>query len=352
MQVERQWKLLRLIPDKLNRRSTDELWSALRSDVEYDEVSKRTVERDLVFLQTLFPLEQSTEGRTNYWYWRERAAMWLPGMTDDEALVFHMIERIMGDLLPEVSIERLSAYFAAASARLRDKRQGRRSWANKFRIVASGVPRIARKRFNPEPTRVLRRALLDDMTLLLSVYCDGLTSAKTIPTREIRANPLALIQLDSELLLVYTEHGSSSAQHLPLRDVATASIGNWEFDGPASFNIDKYIESGVLSARRDLPIEVGKSIQMSISLVRDEWMRWARSPLAISKSIKHDDDGRTRLVMPICFTSDLAHWLLGLGSNVEVHQPLELRNWIAARTREAADQYGGESARQKLESPR
>ena len=346
MQVERQWKLLRLIPDKLNRRSTEELWSALRSDVEYDVVSKRTVERDLAFLQTLFPLEQGTEGRTNYWYWRERAPMWLPGMTDDEALVFHMVERNMGDLLPDVSVERLSAYFAAATARLRDKTKGHRSLTSKFRVVASGVPRIARKRFNPEPIRVIRQGLLNDQPLVISVYCDALTSAKTIATRDIRANPLALVQLDRELILVYTEHGSSSAQHLPLRDVAAAIIGNWEFDGPTSFNIDGYIESGVLNARCDLPIDVGKSIQMSISLAKEDWMRWARSPLAISKSISREDNGRTRIVMPIRFTSDLAHWLLGLGPNVEVHQPLELRNWIAARTREAADQYGGVSATQ------
>ena len=351
MQVERQWRLLRLVPDRLNRRSTDELWNALRSDIEYDDVSKRTVERDLAFLQTLFPLEQCTEGRTNYWYWRERAAMWLPGMTDDEALVFHMVERNMGDLLPEVSIERLSGYFAAASARLKDKRQGRRSWTHKFRVVASGVPRIARKRFNPEPIRVIRQGLLNDQPLVISVYCDALTPAKTIATRDIRANPLALVQLDRELFLVYTEHGSSSAQHLRLRDVDVAIIGNWEFDGPTSFNIDGYIESGVLNARSDLPIEVDKSIQMSISLARDEWMRWAKSPLAIVKNISRDDDGRTRLVMPIRFTSDLAYWLLGLGPNVEVHQPIELRNWIAARTREAADQYGRESATPKLEIP-
>jgi predicted DNA-binding transcriptional regulator YafY len=347
MQVERQWKLLRLIPDKRNRRSTDELWNALRSEVEYDDISKRTVERDLAFLQTMFPLEQKTEGRTNYWYWQPNINMWLPGMTDEEALAFHMVERNMSDLLPEVSMDRLASYFAAARARLTEKPKGVRPWTGKFRIISSGVPRVARKRINLEPSRVVRQALLEDRQLVVSYFDKAAIANNTLQTVDLTVNPLAIVQRDKELLLVFSRRSELNPEYIALRDIEKATVSLDQFDGPSRFDVDAYIESGALHGSTDLPLPIGLWIRLSVSLDEDEWQRVCNSPLVASERISHDKNGRTRLLMPIRFTAELAEWLLGLGPKVKVHQPSELRQWIAHKTRSAANQYRGDSTAEK-----
>jgi predicted DNA-binding transcriptional regulator YafY len=343
MQVERQWKLLRLVPDRRNRRSTDELWNILRREVEYDDVSKRTVERDLAFLQTMFPIEQRTEGRTNYWYWQPNVNMWLPGMTDDEALAFHMVERNMRDILPEVSVDRLSAYFESARNKLTGNAKGVRPWTNKFRIVSSGIPRVGRKLFIGEASRIVRQALLDDRQLAVNYFNaeENDDPKNTLTTSCVLLNPLGIVQRDRELFLVYTLRGEVTPKFMALRDIESASASANQFEGPTDFDIDKYLESGALSTSIDMPIRSGLWIRLSISIDRSEWKKLSNSPLVASEKISQDTNGRTRLVMPIRFTAELLDWLLGLGPKVIVHHPAEIRHWIAQKTREAADQYRG-----------
>jgi hypothetical protein len=291
----------------------------------------------------MFPLEQKTEGRTNYWYWQPNVNMWLPGMTDEEALAFHMVERNMSDLLPEVSVDRLAAYFETARARLIEKPKGIRPWTGKFRILSSGVPRVARKRINRESSRVVRQALLDDKQLLITYFDKAAIAKDTLTTVTSAVNPLAIVQRDKELLLVYSKRPDRSPEFMALRDIEKATVSIDRFDGPSKFDIDAYLESGSLNISTDLPLPIGLWIRLSISLDEDEWQRVCNSPLVASERISHDNNGRTRLLMPIRFTAELSEWLLGLGPKVKVHHPSELRQWIASKTRAAADQYRGDS---------
>ena len=333
----------------MNRRSTEEIWTALRSEREFEDVSKRTVERDLAFLQSLFPIEQDTEGRTNFWCWATGISMWLPGLTEDEALVFYMVERNMDQLLPEVSIERMSPYFKAAHAKLAEQPGRLRSQTQKFRLVSSGVPRASRKLHNLDASTAVRKALLNDQQICISYWSntdsDILTtddgSIDLVPQDAV-INPLAIVQRDGELLLVYTMRGHRETKFMPLRDVESATPSLGRFDGPDNFDVDAYIESGAVNFERDLPIRIGDWIQLSASFAGDASNRLFCTPLVASARITHDRDGRRRHVMPIRFTAELADWLLSLGPKVRVHQPAALRRWLGVKLAEAAEQYRGD----------
>jgi len=352
-QVERQWKLLRLIPDRASRRSTEAIWNLVRNERGFEHVSKRTVERDLASLQSSFAIELSTEGRTNYWYWGGGVSMWLPGLTDDEAFAFHLVERNMRRLLPEGTVEGLDPYFRAARAKLAEH-QTSRPRTQKFRLMPSGVPRVARKNLNVEASRIVREALLNDRQICISHW--STTEKDIVKTEQGKIdlvpqdaiiNPLAIIQRDSELLLVYTNRGSIEPKFTPLRDIESAAPSLSKFDGPDNFDVDAYIESGAVHFDHDLPIRIGDWIQLSASFTREAWQRLCNTPLVASERISRDRDDRVRLLMPIRFTADLADWLLSLGPKVRVHQPAALRRWLGTKLAAAAEQYRGDEGKEE-----
>lgn len=345
MQIERQWQLLKCLPDHRNPKSTDDLWRAVKDDDA--DVSKRTVERDLSYLASIFPIGQKTEGRTNYWYWEQGVKMWLPGLTDDEALAFHMVEQNMRQLLPEGSIERLTPYFSVARTKLAGQPGRIRSRTQKFRLINSGVPRVARKIFNMDASRIIRGALLNDQQICISFW--GNSNKNSMETETAIINPLALVQRDSELLLVYSRQGRHDPEFIPLRDIDSATQTLSKFDGPENFDIDAYIESGAMHFEHDLPIRIGDWIQLSASFTKEAWQRLCNTPLAAFERISHNRDSHVRLVIPIRFTANLADWLLSLGPKVCIHQPAALRRWVGARLAAAADQYRGEECNEKAQ---
>jgi len=74
--IARQWQLLRLLPGRHPGMSSTQLQAALATTGH--TTSKRTVERDLVELAALFPLQCNSKGMPYGWYWQ-------PGLSLGEA---------------------------------------------------------------------------------------------------------------------------------------------------------------------------------------------------------------------------------------------------------------------------
>lgn len=74
--IARQWQLLKLLPGRHPGVSSTQLQAALKT-AGYT-TSKRTVERDLVELSALFPLQCNSKGIPYGWYWQ-------PGLSPSQA---------------------------------------------------------------------------------------------------------------------------------------------------------------------------------------------------------------------------------------------------------------------------
>ena len=74
--IARQWQLLKLLPGRHPGMSSTQLQAALTTVGH--TTSKRTVERDLVELAALFPLQCNSKGMPYGWYWQ-------PGLSLGEA---------------------------------------------------------------------------------------------------------------------------------------------------------------------------------------------------------------------------------------------------------------------------
>ena len=334
MQIERQWALLKSLPDHRNPRSTEEIWRIVVTDMH--DVSKRTVERDLECLASIFPIGMRSEGRTNYWYWEENTTMWIPGLTDDEALTLHMAERNLNRLLPEGSMAKLDPYFSAARERLESQAKSIRPWTKKFRLIASGQHLRPPSMF-PEAVRIVRDALLRDKQLTLFVS----RSIADDPS-PLLANPLALIQQGNNLHLIFTRPGSQSPENVRLQHIHSASISMSKFDGPLDFDPDTYIRSGALAEQSDLPIPIGDWIEFSGSFSQRIGDLLNETPLARNQRSYEEGDGVVWVKAIVRFTSDFVDWLLSLGPDVRVSHPASLRLYIAKRVMQTAQLYAGE----------
>ena len=100
--IARQWQLLKLLPDRHPGLSSTQLQAAL-ANVGH-RTSKRTVERDLNELATLFPLRCNNKGMPYGWYWQ-------PGLSLGEA------QQLQPDVLSPTQQIELRAWVDDALAR-------------------------------------------------------------------------------------------------------------------------------------------------------------------------------------------------------------------------------------------
>ena len=334
MQIERQWALLKSLPDHRNPRSTEQIWRIVVTDMH--DVTKRTVERDLEYLASIFPIGLRSEGRTNYWYWEDNAKMWIPGLSDDEALTLHMTERNLNSLLPEGSMAKLGPYFSAARERLESQAKSIRPWTKKFRLIAPGQYLRPPSMF-PEAVRIVRDALLRDKQLTL--FVSRSIAEDALP---LLANPLALIQQGNNFYLIFTRPGSQSPEHVRLHHIHGASVSMSKFDGPMDFDPDAYILSGALTDQGDLPIALGDWIEFSGSFSQHIGDLLNETPLAKNQRSYEEGDGVVWVKATVRFTSDFVDWILSLGPDVRVSHPASLRRYIAKRVAQTALLYAGE----------
>lgn len=95
----RQWAMLKCIPQHPRQITARELTERLES--EGFEMSKRTVERDLLSLSEIFPLISNERSRPYGWSWNKDAeAFALPAMSPLQALTLELAHDHLVTLLP------------------------------------------------------------------------------------------------------------------------------------------------------------------------------------------------------------------------------------------------------------
>lgn len=100
----RQWQMVRHIPRYPHKITARDLKGKL--DAENFNVSKRTVERDLLDLSLTLPLALDDWERPYGWSWKKDApAFDLPGIGNNEALAMLMVEQHLSMLVPTTTLD-------------------------------------------------------------------------------------------------------------------------------------------------------------------------------------------------------------------------------------------------------
>ncbi len=155
----RQWELLRSIPRAPRKIDVASLVTKLRT-AGY-ETTKRSIQRDLNLLSSVFPLICDDRSQTYGWSWSADAPTFdLPAMDGPTALTLRLIEQFIPTLLPSTIRNQLAPQFERARAVLgANADNALRQWADCVRVVPREMPLLAPK-FNDDAVRVVYDALL------------------------------------------------------------------------------------------------------------------------------------------------------------------------------------------------
>jgi hypothetical protein len=108
--------MLKLLPNRAPGLTAAELHQQLEEAGH--RTTKRTVERDLNELSSLFPLHCNDKGTPYGWYWQPGRSIDLPGITVGEALTLRLVEDSIRPLVPGLMLKSLESCCSQARQKL------------------------------------------------------------------------------------------------------------------------------------------------------------------------------------------------------------------------------------------
>lgn len=326
--LQRQWQTLRLIPRHPRRISATDLHAQLSADGY--KVAKRTVERDLQTLSSIFPLVADERAKPYGWSWHQDApAFDLPGLSNSEALTLLLAREHLAALLPASTLAQLRPHFRMAESKLAafGEHSGAADWMDKVRVIPATQPLLA-PRIDGDIQATINDALLLGKQVQVTYRKRDAGADETYPI-----HPLGLVQRGQVLYLVCTIKTYPHLRLLALHRIQSAVTLEQALTKPADFSLDTYLESGAFGW---LP---GPAIRLEAVFTAEVAAHLEETPLADGQTMTPLADGRVKVAATVRETLQLRWWLQGFGDAVEVLSPPSLRQQQAETSRRVADLY-------------
>jgi predicted DNA-binding transcriptional regulator YafY len=325
----RQWHMLRMVPRAPAKVSAKELCERLRA-ADFN-VTKRTVERDLIELSTVFPIVVDSRDKPYGWSWlRDASSFDLPGLTLPEALTLTLVEQHLQHHLPPNAVDALRPHFQSAARTLSavDESAPSRAWLDKVRSIQPQQPLLP-PRMDEECQRVVYLALMQDRQLKLH-YRKRDADA---PAVYAAVHPLAVVQRGGMVYLVCMFGSYDDVRTLALHRVHAAEALYEPARKKAGFDIDTYIASGQFG------VITGEPVNLRATFTRVAGEHLFETPLSVDQVLTCGADNRLHLAATVPNTRALVWWLLGFGDGVVVQEPSSLRNELASIAARMATAY-------------
>ena len=310
----RQWAMLKRIPQHPRQITARELTESLAT--EGVEMSKRTVERDLLSLSEIFPLLSNECSRPYGWSWSKDAESFsLPSMSPLQALTLELAHDHLTTLLPASLLQTLAPYFKCAESVLSsgDGVKKLASWRKKVAIVQPSQPLIPPD-YPEEIIEAVHFALLSEQQLQISY-----ASREKGETKSYRVHPLGIVQRGAVTYLVSTLSDYTNIRLLAVHRIQSAQVLDKPATTPENFKLTKYIREGAFGFGESGEIK----LIVRFSTTAGEHLR--ETPLSLDQKIEADQPDWMRVQATVPNTAQLRWWLLGFGNQVEVLAPVSLR---------------------------
>jgi predicted DNA-binding transcriptional regulator YafY len=311
----RQWVMLTKIPRHPRRITVPQLKSILLG--EGYTVDTRTIQRDLNKLSGQFPLNCDSEGRKNFWFWIEDAAVSdLPGMEPVTALAFEMAESYLTPLLPTATLSLLKPYFDRARSILSDQSDSKlRKWPDKVAVIERG-PTLQKPIIDPDLQQTIYQALLEEKTITAQYLTKSSKQAK-----EYLIHPLGIVSRMGVIYLICTLWDYEDIKQFALHRFTKVTFSDEPFKINKEFNLQQYIES---DQQFSYPIQKDE-IDLKVLFDAERASHLAETPLTKNQKLTQQSDGKILLEATLTDTLDLRWWLQGFADKVEVLEPSEMR---------------------------
>lgn len=324
--VARQWEILKRLPSRGPGLTARHLADVLAQHGFV--VTKRTIERDLLELSSLFPLVCNDKGTPYGWHWMEGKGVDLPGPTVAEALSLHLVEDLLRPLLPAAILDGLAPRFRQAAAKLAVLGQENSSarWADKVRHVPPALP-LHPPDIAPGVLEAVHTALLNDRQLEASYRSAGRDGPHSI-----RLHPLGLVQRGPLSYLVASAFSYEDVRLYAVHRIQAATITEDACRRPNGFDLNEYVASGALQFASGAALRLEARVSEELAAIL------AETPLSNDQLIA-GNTARPMLTATVADSWQLRWWLLSQGSSIEVVNPIWMREEIGNELSDAARLY-------------
>ena len=324
--ITRQWDLLKLLPIIGTGYTSKQLCESLNN--KGYTVSKRQVERDLVELETIFPIDCNKAGIPFGWRWIKGAQIDIPGISMPEALSLKLMESSITPLLPSAIMNSLRPRIKQAEKLLNDQFSSNlhAKWITKIRTVSPALP-LRTPDINEEILQTIQHALLHELQIKVQYQPN-----KSEKPRNYKINPLALVQRGPITYLVATVSNFTDVILFALHRFSEVDVTSKPARIPTDFNLDKHINDGKLNFGKGKQIRLKGKISNYLSKILQE------TPLSEDQKITIKNNSNT-ITATLPDTWQLHMWILSQADGIEIISPKGLRKTISQRLRNASDLY-------------
>ena len=334
----RQWEMMRMLTVSRSDTKHDGRWDKASeiatklNDLGYD-VSVRTVQRDLLELSSIFPIELNNKNPRDYgWRWMKGANLSVPGLSVSEALAMRMVEMHLKQLLPDAMLQGLHGIFNMAENKLDEVEKNNsnhsKEWLNKVRVVPPAQPLLPPV-INQEIQADIYQALLENKQIKASYQ-----PAFTDQPKEYELHPLGMIMRGAVSYLVASAYEYMDVRLYALHRFNTVEILDEGVKKPKGFNLDKAIAGGLADFANQ-----GEPIKLDIRC--NEWVACylTETPLSVDQKIVQDKEDWVRITATVNDTWQLRWWLMGQGAGIKVCSPEGLKEEIKEALLLAGNMY-------------
>lgn len=301
-------------------------------------VTIRTLQRDLGDkLSRRFPIFCNEDGQTFRWSFDSKAQINLPGTDTATALAMHLAEGHLRHLLPPGVLELLEPQFAEAQRHMQSLEHNRLSrWAQRVRALPNGKMLLPAT-VNPEVWRQVADALMEQRQLQV----DYLSRVKG-EVKAMTLHPKGLASRGPATYLIASVEGYSDVRHFALHRIQQAGVLQHPARDDDQFDMDVYLPAAAFTPRQGTgTVQMVADVHPDIAWILQE------TPLSEDQSLESlPDTAWLRLRASMADDQETLRWLLGLGEDVLVHQPVSFRQTITKKAFSMHSRY----ARQSTES--
>jgi predicted DNA-binding transcriptional regulator YafY len=324
--LERHWEILKnQLPSRPPGRTASEIRDSLARSGH--DVSKRTVERDLLTLETLFPIQRNEAGTPYGWYWMPSARLDIFGIDLVEAVSLGLMEDLLRQMMPTTMSGPLSRKFAMAREKLAALQNNPNArWKDLVCYLPPGLPFLPPD-IDGDVVQTVQEALMQQRQLRVSYRSFNESASK-----EMLLHPLSLIQQGPRLYLIATAYDYQDPRPYLLHRIESASMLDESCRRPKNFSLENYLASG--SAQ----FGSGELIVLKARVSPELRTLLLETPLAADQKITTRAGVHT-LTATVRTSWNLDFWILSQGASITILQPTSLRKHIIANLRHALAQY-------------
>lgn len=325
--LARQWELLRLLPSRQPGITAADLARRLQDNGFV--VSKRTIERDLSELSTLFGIACNDKGMPYGWYWMNGEPADLPGISITDAISLNLIEEFLRPLVPTAILATLEARFRLAKKKLEELSGDNNAarWIDKVRYVPPTLALIPPK-IGEGVLETIQEGLLTEKQIVVRYH-----KPSSSTPYELILHPLGIAQRGAVTYLVATAYDYSDVRLYAAHRIETASLLDADATKLPGFSLEGYIATGALQFGAGKQIDLTARINQTLASILDE------TPLAANQKITTNGRDSYILHVSVLDSWQLHWWILSQGANIEIINPPELREKTRLILTHALAQY-------------